>query len=89
MSYIRSSLRVMYDVPVAPLSPIHTSPTCSTPTPAVQQMPREGSYHLHCHRFNSNHSKPNSETRLAAENVPGGPGGAQMKEAPVAVVRGG
>ena len=56
-------------------------------------MPRKSSYHLHCHRFN--HSKPNSETRLAAQNVPGEPGSARTdsssripREAPVEVARG-
>ena len=58
-------------------------------------MPTKDSYHLHCHRLKSNHSNQNSETRLAAQNVPGGLGNTWMKsssriprEAPMEVVCG-
>ena len=58
-------------------------------------MRREDSYHVHCHSWKPNHSKPNSETRLVAQNVPERPGNARIKnssqiprEAPAKIVRG-
>ena len=47
--------------------------------PAVQQMPREGNFHLHYHRLYAYQSNPNSETRLEARIVPVEPGMARRR----------
>ena len=67
VSYIKSTLRVIWDV--TPLSlTIQAFPPAQY-LQVVQQMPRGGSsYYLHYHCANSNHSKQNSsETRQAAK----------------------